>query len=385
MPTIKEIAATGGQPHLAWARLEGLSDHCFLCDEPLTPKNRSGEDVLPKWLQRFFGLHSGATLRLLNATSLRYPAARIPCCKTCNNEWLSKAEKLVRSAFTTGYEAVTALDPDLLYAWLAKVFYGVLYREAMLPRDRASGGAAPIVPPGALQHLAMYRMLLQWFRGKTAWTSLPGSVFVYRAQTVPQVGHNFDYADNVPLECLALRIGSTAVVAALSDWGLLREYAPPRLLLPPALALHPIQFREVYATVVDFEYRRKFDSCYTGFVLGEEADEVVVSRCLHKLTDPPYSDHSDEDWANFFSVVSGVPRDVLKVGDRVRTFLLDGSGSPMSYPFRGGMAAVEMDGTEYTFHENPAIGMSAARTAPGASPDRRGRANTAQQEAEDGD
>jgi len=363
MPTIDDIKDTNGQPHLAWARREGLRDHCFLCDVPLTPENRTGEDVLPKWLQRAFGLHQNARLRLLNATSLRYTAVRIPSCKTCNNEWLSKAENKVQVAFMAGYDAVVALDPDLLYAWLAKVFYGVVYREAILPRDRASGQPDPIVPPEALQDLAMFRMLLQWFRGKTTWSSLPGSVFIYRTQTVDEVGHNFDFADNVSLDCIAMRIGSTGLVAALSDWGFLRGIEPRRLMLPPDFALHPLQFREVYASVVDYEARRQFRSCYTGMFIGEGVDALVVNPCLHALTNPPYSEHTNEVWPEYLAAVTGVPPEAMREGDRARTFLLDNTGSPIVMPFGAGTGVIEIDGKVYEFPENPAIGMFAsART-----------------------
>jgi len=357
MPTLDDIKNTHGQPHLAWGRLDDLPDHCFLCDVRLTPQNRTGEDVLPRWLQRMFQLPANATLRLLNATNLRYSAVLIPCCRTCNNEWLSRGESKVAAAFKAGYDAVVALDPDLLYAWLAKVFYGVLYREALLPHDRTSPDSEAIVPPEALLSMAMFRMLLQWFRNKTKWASLPGSVFVYRTQTVPEVGHNFDFADNVPLQCIAMRVGSVGVVAALSDWGLLRDQEPNRLMLPSDFALHPIQFRELYGTVVDYELRRQFAGCYTALAIGDEVDALMLTRCLHRLTDPPYADHSDEDWGEFLAFITGVPSEVIRSGNRVRTFLFDESGSPRFYPFGGGTAVLEFRGKHYEFPENPAQGM----------------------------
>jgi hypothetical protein len=357
VPSIEDIKANHGQPHLAWGRLESLADHCFLCDIPLTSENRTGEDVLPRWLQRMFRLQANATLRLLNGTGLRYAAIRIPCCSTCNNEWLSRAENEVRRAFSAGHEAVADLDPDLLYAWLAKIFYGVLYREALLPAARASGDAAPIVPAEALQTMAMYRMLLQWFRGRTAWATLPGSVFLYRAQTLDELGHNFDFADNVPLQCIAMRIGSTAVVAALSDWGLLREAAPRRLGFPSEIALHPIQFRELYATVIDYESRRQFDSCYTSLAIGDDVDAMVLNRCLHRMTDPPYAEHDSGPWGALLSFVTGIPHEALVSGDRVSTYLMDKAGAPRFMPFGGGTGVAIVDGAEYEFPENPAIGM----------------------------
>lgn len=359
MPTLDDFSKSRGQPHLAWGRVEDLRDHCFLCDVRLTPQNRTGEDVLPKWLQRRFQLRGTATLRLLNATNLPYSAVLIPCCRTCNNEWLSRGENKVQAAFGSGYEAVVALNPDLLYAWLAKIFYGVLYREALLPHDRASHDSEPIFPADALRNLAMFRMLLQWFRGKAAWSTLPGSVFVYRTQTAADAGHNFDFADNVPLQCIAMRIGTTGVIAALSDWGLLREMAPHRLMLPPDLPLHPLQFRELYGTVVDYELRRQFASCYTALALGDEVDSVLINRCLHRMTDPPYREHTAEPWGDYLAVITGAPRDLMRDGDRVRTFLFEESGAPRFMPFQGGTAVIEVDGQTYEFPENPAMGMLA--------------------------
>jgi hypothetical protein len=357
MPTIDEIAQAGGQPHLAWARLEGLRDHCFLCDADLVDGERTDEHVLPKWLQRRFELHSGSTLRLLNETSLRYPDARIPCCRTCNNEWLSRAEKRVMAAFEAGYDAVVDLDPDLLFAWLAKIFYGVLYREALLRRDRASGDEQAIVSPEGLAEMAMFRMLLQWFRDGARWSTPPGSVWVYRSQTADDIGHNFDYADNVSLECIGMRIGSTAVVAALRDWGLMREQRPHRLTIVEDLELHPIQFREVYATVVDYEWRRQFDSCYTALFSDEPTPMVLLQPCFHRMTDPIYAPHSDEVWAEYLSAVTGVPLELLRAGESVGTYLHDAEGEPRFLPFRGGMAVATVGETEYAFDENPSIGM----------------------------
>lgn len=359
MPTLDDFGKNRGQPHLAWGRLEDLRDHCFLCDVRLTPQNRTGEDVLPKWLQRRFQLRRTATLRLLNATNLRYSAVLIPCCATCNNEWLSRGENKVQVAFSAGYEAVVALDPDLLFAWLAKIFYGVLYREALLPHDRTSHDSEPIFPADALRDLAMFRMLLQWFRGKAAWSTLPGSVFLFRTQTVTDPGHNFDFADNVPLQVIAMRIGTTGVIAALSDWGLLRDMEPRRLMLPPDLALHPLQFRELYGTVVDYELRREFPSCYTALALGDEVDDVLLNRCLHRMTDPPYREHTAEPWGDYLAAITGAPRHLMRNGDRVRTFLFDESGAPRFMPFQGGTAVIEVDGQTLEFPENPAMGMFA--------------------------
>jgi len=63
----------------------------------------------------------------------------------CNTLHLRPIEDRVNAAILKGYKGVANLDPVTLFLWLGKIFYGLLYKELFLVRDRKSGRSAPIV------------------------------------------------------------------------------------------------------------------------------------------------------------------------------------------------------------------------------------------------
>ncbi|CUP05012.1 Uncharacterised protein [Clostridium baratii] len=63
-------------------------DKCFLCGEELNSNNSTVEHVFPKWLQHKFDLWN-KKLILLNGSEIQYKNLTIPCCKNCNNNYLS--------------------------------------------------------------------------------------------------------------------------------------------------------------------------------------------------------------------------------------------------------------------------------------------------------
>jgi hypothetical protein len=116
---------------------------CFLCGRRLTPTNRTDEHVFPKWVQSRFSLWN-QKLTLLNGTQIPYRSLTIPCCRTCNGKHLSVIENTVKTATLKGHRAVSELDPLTLFLWLGKIFYGLLYKELFLVKDKKSGRKTPI-------------------------------------------------------------------------------------------------------------------------------------------------------------------------------------------------------------------------------------------------
>ena len=121
-------------------------DQCFLCGMAFGVAELTREHVFPKWLQTMHDLWN-KELVLLNGTSIRYRQLLVPCCAPCNNVVLSRLEGEVARAAQGGADKVRALGHEKLFTWLAKIYFGVLYAEALLPRDRA-GGAARRSSPG---------------------------------------------------------------------------------------------------------------------------------------------------------------------------------------------------------------------------------------------
>lgn len=208
--------------------------HCFLCGVELTddpeareePHYRTREHVFPQWLLRDHDMYRQA-MTLPNRTLLTYDKLVIPCCRECNGKYLKPLEDRVGDAFRAGRKALQALDRTDLYLWLAKLYYGLRFRELSLPIDRRNVNVGNLVDQEELRNLSFLHLILQAARGKTDWSAaaqgaghdLPGSLVVLSAQTSDDTRLNFGYVDSRSIPYIAVRIGPTIVQAVLEDWG----------------------------------------------------------------------------------------------------------------------------------------------------------------------
>jgi hypothetical protein len=120
------------------SRLEGFDnplqkmrldwEHCFLCGAELDPTKETEEHVVPKWLQRKFNLWNERLL-LSNRTLIPYRQLKVPWCESCNGRGLSAVENKVRSAVESGYSELSRLDELSIFQWVAKIFYGLLFKD----------------------------------------------------------------------------------------------------------------------------------------------------------------------------------------------------------------------------------------------------------------
>lgn len=219
---------------------------CFLCGKRLVDKSH-GEHVFPKWLQQRFGL-SNETLTLLNGTTIAYRKLKIPCCKTCNNEHLSRIENTVQRAFDKGFAAVNKLDRLTLFLWTAKIFFGLLYRELFLPVDRRIPGKGPIV-----KHLKPFQLVHYFIQGlrlpitfQSADADFPGTLFLFRLQRPRHPKVQFDFHDDVVNQCVYMRLGEVGLLASF-DAGAQAISYKEMFCRYARCTLHPQQFEELGA------------------------------------------------------------------------------------------------------------------------------------------
>lgn len=90
----------------ATAEQRGM-DTCFVCGDFAD----SDEHIIPKWIQRRYDLWN-QKIRLPNDTTIAYRQLKIPCCKDCNNNVLSRLETRVQDGDATDQE---------LWKWAAKI------------------------------------------------------------------------------------------------------------------------------------------------------------------------------------------------------------------------------------------------------------------------
>jgi hypothetical protein len=90
------------QIHQSYGKQSFDDSTCFLCGEHLA-KHNSDEHIFSKWIQTKYDLWN-KQMELLNGSLIPYRQMKIPCCKQCNNEHLSKVENEITALVNGGYE-----------------------------------------------------------------------------------------------------------------------------------------------------------------------------------------------------------------------------------------------------------------------------------------
>lgn len=224
------------------------NDHCFLCGTELDESNRTDEHIFPKWLQGKYNLWNGK-FGLLNGTVIKYSQLVIPCCATCNGIFLSNVEKYVQAAHDEGIDGFRSLPRIVLYQWLAKIFYGILFKELSLLANRADPSLGSIFSEEELRQYAMLHYFLQSVRLPFVFHGFqPWSIFVVKAMVFGD-SRDFDYVDSSQNLVFSIRIGEVGIIACLEDGGLQEEVDADYFEDVNQLAVHPVQFRELVARV----------------------------------------------------------------------------------------------------------------------------------------
>jgi len=279
---------------------------CFLCGHT---ESLTLEHVFPKWLQHRYDLWN-QKLQLLNQTLIPYRQLTIPCCSTCNNEFLSSIETPVSKAITSGFEATRSLPPLTLFQWMAKIFFGVLRKEMTLYKDQRDRDAGKIVPTqlvAAFSTLHFFlQSIIQPFEFKP---SEPFSVLVLNLHSESATSDYF-FRDNLFHQVLQFRLGEVGLIAALLDGGLARDSFGKYAAKVDGRKLGRYQFDELYAKVAyqtaNFDHDPKFlihsntdlsisttvDDFSRGYV--KEWNQRDYSEVLRSLMEQRYGVHAPE-------------------------------------------------------------------------------------------
>jgi hypothetical protein len=193
-------------------------DICFLCGSSLAGGGTE-EHVIPRWVQERFELWN-QRLTILNGTSIPYRQLTIPCCFPCNNQHLQPIESAIAVAVNDGAKAVRGLGDRVLFVWLGKIFYGLLYRELSLSLDRRDASAGTITDPDFLRRFELHHLFLQSCRMPMKFVdSFPASIFVFETKEPRNRKDGWDFRDNLTSMFISCRVGKVGFVAVLQDGG----------------------------------------------------------------------------------------------------------------------------------------------------------------------
>jgi len=313
------------------------SSICFYCGDSLDEKPSSEEHVIPRWAQRRYDLWS-QRIDLLNNTSIPYRQLTVPCCLDCNKYQLSPIESLMSSATLNGPEAVRKLGDEVIYLWLGKIFYGLLFKEFLVLTDRTDPNGQTIVTREELKSLEHHIFLLQAAREKVTYVDfLPGSVFVFRTQCPESPRFQWDLSDNVDSWFIGIRMGEVGLIGCLGDGGAMQLYEnefQPIINHP----LHPFQFRELMARI-------SYDSTLSTrtpkhiIAVGDpekgKPHEVFQMPLGGMSLKPLFDNWVPSDYATYLAHYTGLPYDyVYEHPNLVRTWIFDEKGHPVFIDYK---------------------------------------------------
>ena len=305
-------------------------DRCFLCGKQAKGANRTAEHVFPQWLLRQYGL-AQKRLTLLNGESIEYGRLKIVCCPECNNIWLSRVEEKVKTAFERGVPGVNSLDRQVLFSWLAKIFYGILFKELSILFNQDDPTSGNIMPQKYFEEFDMLHQLLQSIRFETEFVGAPPwSIFIVDCHVRNDLEKDFDFFDSLGGLCLAIRIGPVGILACLEDNSSL-QIAERRLYEKfEGHKFHWIQFKELFARVV---YLQKLLNRVPKYLVKlpdhKNPTLQIVSLPMQGLsTKPVYDDWNHADFAEAMAFCMHLPfEELFQAPDLVMTWFLDESGN----------------------------------------------------------
>lgn len=190
---------------------------CFLCGEDLNEENRSVEHVFPKWILKKFDLWD-ANLVMTNGTGIRYRFLTIPCCKKCNNEYLSVLEMKIQKSMNAGFDTFKDLDKQDIFLWIGKIYFGLIYKNLFLDYDVKDKTKGRIFDEEFIKTFKTHWLFLQGIRGKHRFVDFfPASIHVVKTIKYSDIKLQWDYMDTLNSMYISLRMGDIAIFACLQD------------------------------------------------------------------------------------------------------------------------------------------------------------------------
>jgi hypothetical protein len=237
--------------------LHRIDADCFICRRPLTvgdPKAldlATREDVFPRWLWRRLQLAiGGAGINLLAGNWKNYPGLVVPCCRECNNHYMSQVETRIAEGIRS-FAAFEKLSRSDLSLWAAKILYGLLHFEVK-PWDPKTKSQLPSrLDASAFDHLQLSIRLLNGFRKRIILDTpkWPFSILRFHLKSGGPRSLNFQFRDSVnwPV-ALAMRVDSVGFVVVFDDFGYSEDWYDRVLRrLLDGRQIHPLQFSEIVA------------------------------------------------------------------------------------------------------------------------------------------
>jgi hypothetical protein len=225
---------------------------CFLTGEPV---NFSEEhiSVFPEWILDRYSLHDKTFTMLGDGYITKYKELRIPCSRKVIHEVIIPFEKEIEKAFSKGYDEVKKLPEELLFQWMAKLVYGLLYIDLSNALKYHTERNEKFTLSSFLQnkfrnlHLMLQSLNTPMvFKGKKPW-----SITIARVRYSKDI---FNYKDETNKLNFSLGMNGFGVAACLQDNNENAVFHKELTTKIDGRVLHPIQFEELCGRFIYSNY-----------------------------------------------------------------------------------------------------------------------------------
>lgn len=307
-------------------RMTFSNEFCFLCGEKLV-NNTTEEHIFPKWMLSKFNLYD-KSITLLNRTQIIYRKLTIPCCTKCNNEHLSYLEKQVKFGVEKGYQEFIKIDELYIFQWISKIFYGLLYKEMLLPLNRKKPENGGITTPELLKKFQMLHGFLQSVRIPFNFHGFkPWSIFIFHTHEYDDKDADFDYYDSLIALTFAVRMHGIGIIACLQDNGTQKKLFRNYFNKLRNTILHPIQFNELCAKIFyKASLLNRLPKYITQLPKKDGGNVDVLSPPLQSFSEKPiYDEWSQEVYArillNFLKLPESQIDQIFEKPDKVMSYI----------------------------------------------------------------
>jgi len=299
---------------------------CFLTGRQLQSEDERIQ-VFPVWMMRAFDLEE-KPFKMLDERIVTYKQLQVPCSADVASLF-EQTEIKVEEAVQQGYEAVRNLDELVLFHWVAKILYGVVFNEIQTGIRQSMLSGEPMNFSQALVHKFrnLHAMLQSIVVNMEFEQRNPFTIQIFPVANAPET---FSYRDEINTLIFSLRMHDLAIIATLQDNGTNAIYHEDVLKKIDGYRLHPIQFEEICARYFYSAYLFNRLPEYTYMDTGKRVfvePMPLNDWTLKPIFDPWQAKIYGQVLENFWKPWGYTLFEIIKDPEHPMTFLTDEEGS----------------------------------------------------------
>jgi hypothetical protein len=228
----------------------------------------------------------------------------VPCCHECNSAGEKILETPLSAALSAGYEAVRKIPAESIALWCLKIYYGIRFKEHVLPHDRRKPLGRRITKRKEIEELDLLFLVMQGIRRTIKYpTSEPWTMWLYKVKVPSRIEEQFSFSDITGLNMFSIRIADVGIVMMPRDFGLVKrsDYADFFNYLTDK-ELHPQQLNEIAARAAYLDAIREI-----GVTYAIDFNDPVQVVWLGSMATRPWREWNLDEYSKILAFITKIP------------------------------------------------------------------------------